>query len=61
MYLFCSGKFRTRLFKTCKNNRLNTIVLLSINIKFYYRPIILIQGLKWPHAGTKMKVRLIII
>ena len=70
MYLFCQVNFAQDYSKPAKNYRLNTFVLLAINMNFYYRPIILIQGLKGPHAGTMilcyllfvvMKVRLIII
>ena len=67
---FAQENFAQDYSKPAKTNRLNTFVMLSINMNFYYRPIILIQGLKGPHAETKilyyllcvvMKVRLIII
>ena len=67
---FAQVNFAQDYSKPAKNNRLNIFVLLSINMNFYYRSIILIQGLKGFHAGTMifyyllfvvMKVRLIIV
>ena len=67
---FAQVNFAQDYSKPAKHNRLNTFVLLAINMKFYYRPIILIQGMKGPHAGIMilyyllfvvMQVRLILI